>query len=77
MLYAAAGARRGVAGHFMFRAAHGIADFAGHRLSLAGSERRNRHQPNQHLHPKNRSRNSISLHFAFFSCEMGEGSKVD
>jgi hypothetical protein len=71
MLYAAARAIRGLAGHFMFRPAHGVAHFAGQGLALTGSQRWNRCQPDQHLHPKNRSRNSINFHSAFVSCETG------
>src|ERR1017187_2142148 len=71
MLDAPTGAIRCLAGHFMLRPAHGVAYFAGQGLALTGSQRRNRRQPNQHLHPKNSSRNSIHFHLAFFSCENG------
>jgi hypothetical protein len=69
MLYAAARALRGIAGHFMLRPAHGVAHFAGQGLALTGSERRNRPEAGQHLHPKNRSRNSIHFHIVFLSGE--------
>jgi hypothetical protein len=53
----------------MLRPAHGVAHFAGQGLALTGSERRNRPEAGQHLHPKNRSRNSIHFHIVFLSGE--------
>src|SRR5271168_2092432 len=64
MLHASAGALGSAAGHFMFRAAHGIAHFASQGLAFAGSECWDCRHPEQHLHAQNRSCNSISLHFA-------------
>jgi len=65
----------GLALHFVFCPTHRVAYFAGQGLALAGGQRWNRCQPDQHLHPKNRSRNSLNVsfnsHSAFVSCEAG------
>jgi hypothetical protein len=53
----------------MFRSAHRVAHFAGQGLGLTGSQRWYRCQPEQHLHPKNRSCDSINFHRAFLACE--------
>jgi hypothetical protein len=74
MLHADARALRRLALHFVFRPAHRVAHFTGQGLALTGSQRWNRCQADQHLHPKNRSRNSIRVsfnsHSAFVSCEI-------
>jgi hypothetical protein len=45
----------------MFNPAHGVAHFAGQGLALAGGQRRNHRQRDQHVHPNNRSRNSLNF----------------